>query len=155
MKISDRHDHLRGQLIVKSKGNLYQEVESVVKGCALEFGRDRPQQVKKALAAQLNQLGWADRVRLQGRNNLTINFMKNKTGLCVQLGNVARTYADLIKLAYLWEKKIIDCGIILVPDNNASSMLGANYADFDRLSREIELFSGIIKTPVLILALSN
>lgn len=86
---------------------------------------------------------------------MTISFLKDKIGLCIQLGNVSRTYADILKLNYLGHNGKISAGVIIVPGVLETKKLGANYARFDRLSREIELFSEIIETPILVLSLSD
>lgn len=61
----------------------------------LTFGRDNPKYIKSVVSEKdLMEKGWADRVRIVASTNLTINYMKNKVGVCFQLGNVARMYAD-------------------------------------------------------------
>jgi hypothetical protein len=155
MNISDKYNHLGANTVIKKKNLIYREVEEAIKNCNLRFGHDGPREIKRMLVRMLNITGWADRVKIKDDNQLTVSFVKGKIGVCIQLGNVARTYADLLKLAYLWDRKVIDVAVVLVPDSHESKLLGANYANFDRLSREIDIFKEIIKVPTLILALSS
>jgi hypothetical protein len=155
MRVCECYDHLQATDLLLAKGNLFGEIDSIISSCELRFGVNRPNEIKTFLAHGFNRNGWADRVRIQNNNNLTISFLKNNVGICVQFGNVARTYADILKLTYLGKKRIIDLGVIIVPDILESKSLGANYAQFDRLRREIDIFSEIIDVPLLVLSLTN
>jgi len=86
---------------------------------------------------------------------LTITFLKKKVGICFQIGNVARTYADILKLSQLNKKGIIDVGVIIVPHKNESKLMGANYAQFERLVKELAQFKEIVPTPIIVIGLSN
>lgn len=59
--------------------------------------------------------------------------MKNRVGVCFQLDNVARMYADLLKLQVLGKNGKIDAGVIIVPYGHESKLLGANYPRYDCL----------------------
>ena len=155
MKISDQFELHNPKEIIQNKQNIWEEINQVLMLCSLSFGKDRPSQIKGILSNEFNRLGWADRVLIRKQDNLTISYLKNRIGICVQFGNVARTYADVLKLTYLGNKNIIDAGIIIVPGNDESKLLGANYANFDRLSREMIIFSEILSYPILILAIIN
>jgi len=155
MKICDSYDHLQANNLLCAKDNIFHEIKFVISNCKMSFGRNRSTEIKTFFSQELNQKGWADRVKIQNNNNLTIGFLKDGVGICIQFGNVARTYADILKLTYLGKKRIIDVGIIIVPGAIESKLLGANYAQYDRLAREIEMFSEIIDLPILVLSLSN
>lgn len=86
---------------------------------------------------------------------LSISFLKSRVGVCFQIGNVARTYADILKLNQLNKKGIIDVGVIVVPHKLESKKMGANYAQFDRLANELSQFSDIISAPIIVIGLSN
>lgn len=154
MKVCNRFDHNGGLALLEGKGESFQEILSVLDDDRLDFGKHRPGAMRKELGIRLGTLGWADRVHV-GHSNLTISFLKDRIGVCLQLGNVSRTYADILKLLYLKSKKKIDCAIIIVPDSHASKELGANYAGFERLVREFQLFADIIDCPTLLIALSS
>lgn len=155
MKISEKYNYRDAEKILSKKASLLSELFGAVQQDDLRFGYDSPQKINASIAEKLNEKGWADRVKVSDATNLTINFMKNHVGICVQLGNVARIYADLLKLETLGVNGRIDVGIIVVPGGPESKMLGANYARFDRLKKEMQVFSGIITLPILIISLSN
>ncbi|MCB8949167.1 MAG: hypothetical protein H6653_14230 [Ardenticatenaceae bacterium] len=155
MQIINSYSHLNASEIIKKKQVVWPEIDSVLNNSEVEFGPTRPSEIKKVLNSSFNRLGWADRVRVHPNLKLTISFLKENVGVCLQLGNVSRTYADIIKLELLGERGIIDVGCIVVPDAQESKLLGANYARFDRLQREAVAFKKILNTPILILALGN
>jgi hypothetical protein len=155
MKICEQLDHREAEKILLSKGLILREITEAVQDSNLKFGRDTPQQIKRIVADHFNQRGWADRVKVSEKTNLTINFMKNRVGICFQIGNVARMYADILKLLALSQGGKIDVGVIIVPDEHESKLLGANYTRFDRLKKEMQVFSEIITLPILVISLSN
>lgn len=155
MRIVDKYSHRAAEKNLRNSGNEYLEIELSIQNCDLVFGTHRPNQIKKSISNELNHLGWADRVRILPNSNLTISFLKSQIGVCLQLGNVARTYADLLKLAFLGNRQIISNGVIIVPGSPESRILGENYAHYDRLAREVDIFADILETPLLILSIAN
>lgn len=153
MKICDYYSHLDAKRIISEK-NLFEELHFCLAINELVFKRGHPSKIKKAVGDNFNAYGWADKLRLKN-SNISINFLKSNVGVCIQIGNVARMYADLLKLYYLYDEGIIDVGVMCVPHQIESSTLGANYARYDRLINEIALFSKIIRVPILICCLSN
>jgi hypothetical protein len=153
MKICDHYEQNNALKILEKKYE-YKQIIDVIEDCDLLFGNATPNEIKKDISKRFNYLGWGDRIRIKG-SNLTISYFKNKVGICFQLGNVARTYADVLKLALLINSSICDVGVIIVPDSNISKKLGENYARFDRLSREMQVFQEIINFPIIIYAISN
>jgi len=154
MKICDTYSHLFAEDKLNLKNNLYLEIQEILTDNSLNFGDKRPNEIKIAINSKFNRKGWADKIKV-GNSRLTINFLKNKVGVCFQLGNVARTYADILKLAQLGKRNVIEIGIIIVPHKIESKLLGANYAQYDRLSTEIKHFGDIINLPILVIGLSN
>lgn len=154
MKVCNRFDHNGGLAILETKSDSFREILSALEHSSLDFKKNRPPAIRRELAVRLGALGWADRVHV-GRSNLTISFLKDRIGVCLQLGNVSRTYADILKLLYLKSKSKIDCAIVIVPDSHTSRELGANYAGYERLVREFQLFEDIIDCPTLLIALSS
>jgi hypothetical protein len=108
-----------------------------------------PRRARALIERSFSADGWASRVPVLG-SNLTISFLRQRTAVCLQLGNVARTYADLLKLQALFAAGRIEDSVIVVPDENLSRDLGSNHASFDRLEREFELFSEVINVPALL-----
>lgn len=154
MKICDTYSHLYASDKLAAKEGIYSEIEQILTDNNLVFGQKRPKQIKSVIADKFNSKGWADKTRV-GTSRLTISFLKGKVGICFQLGNVARTYADILKLSQLGKKNVIDIGVIIVPHKIESKKLGANYAQYDRLSAEIRHFQDIINVPILVIGLSN
>lgn len=154
MKICDQYNHHKGYELIQSKAALWKELNEVLTISTLSFGTNPSKEIKANISERLNQKGWADKVKV-GSSNLTISFLKLKVGVCFQIGNVARTYSDILKLSLLNKKGIIDVGIIIVPHKLESKKMGANYAQFERLSNELSQFSDIIPTPIIVIGLSN
>jgi len=154
MRICDQYNHHNGLKEIQYKDGILEEIRSLLTDARLTFGKNPPTEIKSRISEKFNQKGWADKVKI-GNSNLTINFMKSKVGVCFQIGNVARTYADILKLSQLNKKNIIDAGVIIVPHKLESKLMGANYAQFDRLAKELSQFSDIISTPILVIGLSN
>ncbi|MBK9636724.1 MAG: hypothetical protein IPO63_02505 [Bacteroidetes bacterium] len=154
MKICDTYSHLNASEKINRKNNLMEELEEILTDNTITFGLNRPDEIKSNISKRFNHNGWADKIRV-GNSRLTINYLKNKVGVCFQLGNVARTYADILKLAQLGKKNVIDIGVIVVPHKIESKKMGANYAQYDRLASEIKHFEDIIHTPILVIGLSN
>jgi hypothetical protein len=154
MKIRDQYSHHNGLEKIQEKNGILEEIHKVLTNNNLLFGSNSPKEIKIITNERFNQIGWADKVKV-GNSNLTISFIKSKVGICFQIGNVARTYADILKLFFLINKKLIDVGVIIVPHKIESNMMGANYAQFDRLVKELTQFDDIVNAPILILGLSN
>ncbi len=133
---------------------IYSEIERCLTEVDIPFLKGTPTSIKNAVSENFNNSGWADRINIK-HSRLSINYMKSRVGLCLQIGNVARMYADILKLCYLYDKGIIDVGVICVPHPFESRLLGVNYARFDRLKNEMILFKNIIKSPILIICLTN
>ena len=90
---------------------------------------------------------------MQG-SNLKINGIKNNTGLALQTGNVARFYADVLKLQWLYEENKIKNAIYVCLSKEAQkeSYL-SNTIHIERALREIDFFDKIITLPILFISL--
>lgn len=154
MKIENQYDHLRGLQNVKYKKGILEELMEVLSFSDLSFGSNPSKEIKKEISNRFNDKGWADKVRI-GTSKLTISYLKSKVGVCFQIGNVARTYADILKLSQLYKMGVIDVGVIIVPNQLESRKMGANYAHFNRLTSELKLFKDIVPIPILVIGLSN
>jgi len=154
MKICDLYSHRKGLEKVKQYPDEWKEIRSAINSSELAFGLNAPKDIKRKVSDRLNQKGWADKVRV-GNSKLTISFLKSRIGVCFQIGNVARTYADILKLSQLHKKGVIEAGVIIVPHKIESKKMGANYAQYHRLSNELAHFIDIVKAPILVVGLSN
>ena len=155
MRIIDSYSHRSADIVFESRVGILEEIRSVFNDGSTVIGRERSQEIKNIVSERFSQLGWADNVRVASGSSMTISFMKQQVGVNLQMGNVARTYADILKLDLLGFKGIIQVGVIVVASRSEAKQLGANYAYFERLKRELRIFTDVISTPLLALALSN
>ena len=154
MRVTTYYDHLKAENALKFKGKLLEEVLQFLTDPKIRFGITHPSDIKDIIGEKFEYNGWADKVPV-AKSKLTINYMKSKCGVCFQLGNVARTYADILKLMQLHYIKAIEVGIIIVPLKIESKKLGANYAQYERLEKEIKLYNDIIAVPIFLIGISN
>lgn len=114
---------------------------------------DGPRALRVEWSERFARDGWACDVGVLG-SNLSVSFMREHIAACAQLGNVARTYADLMKLQALFRADTISMGVMIVPDDEWSRALGSNHASFSRLSRDVDLFERVIDVPLLLVAVN-
>lgn len=141
-----------GKKNLLSKNDIWKEIEETFTNSKLSLQKGETAELKRQISNKLNQLGWSDDITIEP-TKLTINFIKKRVGLCFQLGNVARIYADLLKIQSLYRKKIIDSGVLIVPMKKEARTLGSNHAQFERLVEEMRLFNEIIDLPLVIIGL--
>ena len=106
MRVSVIHDHNGAEAILSEGGGTKRELLNVFTDGHMVLGRTSTYDIKSLIGEKMGDLGWADSVKLKS-TNLTVSFMKNKIGVCFQLGNVARSYADLLKLQFLFQEGVI------------------------------------------------
>ncbi|OZQ67683.1 restriction endonuclease [Paenibacillus sp. VTT E-133280] len=120
-----------------------------------EFRENSATDLRKLVLECLIELGWSDQVKVDRESNITITSMKNNVGLCLQLGNMARFYADILKLEVLHQKDTAVSAIYILPCKNAASKLGSNIAHFDRFTEELSIFKHIITIPIAVIGLES
>jgi hypothetical protein len=97
--------------------------------------------------------GWTDKVSICPGMKNTITSQKNRTGLCLQTGNMGRFYADLLKLQYLFIEEKLGCGIVVLPTQALSKQWSANVANYERFVRELHTYSKIITIPLAVIGI--
>lgn len=107
--------------------------------------------VKDDLKDKLLLEGWSGEYRLDTESKITITSYQKRIGLCFQTGNVGRVYADLLKLQSLFAKGNIDAGIFLLPKRKMTRVFGSNCASYERLLKELPIFSQVISIPLVII----
>lgn len=123
--------------------------ETVVARYAISTFRD-------AFLSEIKERGWSDEIDLDIRSNISITSEKLGTGLCLQTGNVSRTYADMLKLQALFIQGNISAGIIIVPTKDcAQNYCLSNSATYERLRRELEIFNQVITLPIVLIGFYN
>jgi hypothetical protein len=127
---------------------ILEDAKSMVESVNIEIGKSASPKIKQAFLQELLDRGWSDEVRIDDASAMTITSQKGDIGMCVQIGNVARVYADLLKLQTLFVNERITAGILIVPTRSAASRLGQNHASLERLTRELDIFSQTITAPI-------
>ena len=103
---------------------------------------------------RLLEEGWVKGLAV-GNSRLSIGYAKARIGMCIQMGNTSRVYADLLKLETLFRLKVIDQAVLVVPSDEYSTTLGTNYANFNRVEQDIQAFSPTISVPILLISVDN
>ena len=107
--------------------------------------------MKAQIVEKIVELGWSNEYLISSDSRLTISAFKHGVGLCCQTGNVARVYADLLKLQTLFINKNIGAGIIIVPTQKMANIIGTNVANSEKLNRELIIFKSVITIPLVII----
>ena len=138
------------------KASMYQDIISFINHSNNKIARYNI----RAFNSEFNQYllieGWTLNICLSRKSKITINAIKNDVGLCVQTGNVARMYADLLKLQSLYRNKTIRAAIYIVPQKDCAKTIGQNVANFERLQNELtNVFNKVITIPLLVIGFNN
>ena len=131
-------------------------VLSLIEKMDYSLGKYDIKNFKDDLSDQLAQMGWSGKVALSSKSNITITSMLKEIGLCTQTGNMARMYADLMKLQALYLDDKIKAAIFVLPTKTCANSFGGNVANFDRFTNELtNIFSKVITVPMLIVGFDN
>ena len=110
---------------------------------------------RAAILEDLRSEGWTNRVRLDPSSSISVTAARDGIALCLQTGNVCRTYADLFKRQLLFNREKIRQGVMIVFCKEEATPLGANLATYERLNRELKVFESIITLPLVVLGLQR
>jgi hypothetical protein len=152
MEICEIYSHFNGKSLLQQQDDIWMNILKTFNNPNLVFEKGEPRRIKMKISEDMNDFGWADNVVIHP-SHLTINFLKDKVGICFQLGNVARIYADLLKMKLLYDQDIITIGVLIVPVKEASKQLGHNHVYYERLIEEMKIFSNIIHMPISVIGL--
>ena len=145
------HSHCAGGETVPD--GLRKEVELAISVIVVKPARGSAPKIRDAFLSRLMVFGWSSEVAVAQGSDMTITSMKTDVGLCLQTGNMARMYADLIKLQTLYLNNAIKSAVIVVPSEPVAKILGSNIAQAKRLIRELDIFKKAYHVPTLIFAL--
>lgn len=145
------HSHCAGDEAVSA--NLQKEIASAITAISVKPGPRKATKLRDAFLTSLKISGWSGEVAVAQGSDMTITSIKNEVGLCLQTGNMARMYADLIKLQTLYLNNAIKSAVIVVPSEPVAKLLGSNIAQAKRLVRELDIFKKAYHVPTLIFAL--
>lgn len=130
-----------------------QEVLRSLEHCDIPIAHHNGPLIRNHIMSDLIENGWSGEVKISIESKISIASQKNKIGLGVQTaGNMARMYADLMKLQKLQLDDILTAGILILPTVNAAKQLGENLANSDRLQSELTIFKKVIFMPILVIA---
>ncbi len=143
------YDHRSGLKVVPN--SIISDVEKIIWDINPTLSKNAVAGIKKSIREQLEKEGWTREYRLDASSKITISSYLKGVGMCFQTGNVGRIYADLLKLQTLYTKGNITAGIILVPQIKTAKKLGSNMANYERLIRELPIFSQVITMPIVVI----
>ena len=112
--------------------------------------------LRYTIESSLARQGWSGRVRIAPKSALTLTGMRGRTALCIQTGNMARSYADLLKLQAFFVNARIDQAVYLIPTKKAARTLGQNIANFERFTSELaNQWSKVITVPIIVIGFED
>ena len=150
MKHSSR-SHCEGERIVPAA--LRKELAAALESLQVPIEEGASSKVRDEIVSKLRALGWSGELVVSQESKISITSMKGSTGLCLQTGNMARMYADLLKLQKLYLDNSIASAVMIVPSEPVAKALGANLAHATRLERELAIFKKVIHVPMVIYAI--
>jgi hypothetical protein len=147
------YSHCDGQQ--KFPATLRKEIEKAIKGINKHLKIGAAKEIRDEIINSLCVAGWTGGLALAAASNISITTSKNGVGLCLQTGNYARLYADLLKLQALYLNGTITTGAIILPSMPVAKKLGSNIANATRLERELEIFKKVYNLPTLVFSLEE
>lgn len=142
-------DHRSGLKVVPN--SIISDVENIIWNINPTLSKNTVTGIKESIRERLEKEGWTGEYRLDASSRITISSYLKGVGMCFQTGNVGRIYADLLKLQTLYTKGNITAGIILIPQIKTAKELGSNMANYERLIRELPIFSQVITMPIVVI----
>lgn len=129
------------------------DVEEVIAAIEVPAEKGAAPKIRDAFLEGLKERGWSGEVQVARGSDMTITSMKQAVGLCLQTGNMARMYADLMKLQTLYLDNAIQSAVFVVPSQPLALRIGSNIAQATRLERELVIFRKAHHVPTLLYAL--
>jgi hypothetical protein len=127
------------------------EICAAIDAVLVRPARGKATEIRDELNKHLRSFGWSAPITLSKDSRISISSIKETTGLCIQTGgNVARMYADWLKLQRLYIDESISCGAMIVPSKPTAKLLGDNVVHNSRLIQELTLFNKVINMPLIV-----
>jgi hypothetical protein len=145
------HGHRNGDKAVPASA--IKDVCAALKETTVSIERGRSSEVKGKVLDLLRQRGWSGEVSLSPHSKISVTSQKGDVGLCFQTGNMGRMYADLLKLQTLYTGGSIRTAVLVVPTYLAAKALGDNLANYERLTKEMEIYERVITVPLAIIGM--
>jgi hypothetical protein len=131
-------------------------VEDILRNIKIVIKPRCATELRNAILEELRKNGWSGEIRINARHNITLTGMKDRTAICIQTGNMARFYADLLKIQAHYQRGNIESAVYIVPTAEAARQMGENMANFERLTSELfDLFSDVITTPIFVYGIED
>ncbi len=148
------YNYRSGREIVPKE--LLEGVIRILEGMDHRLGKYEIRRFKDRLSDQLQMQGWPGPVNLSATSSITITSLYRRVGLCAQTGNMARMYADLLKLQALYLDENLKAAIYLVPTKACANAFGGNVANYERFLNELRnIFSRVITVPMVVIGFDN
>ncbi len=147
------YDHRSGLKIIPCE--MLENIKNIFLNYETKLTKSTSTMVKEELKRRLLIEGWSGEFRLDVDSKISITSFQNNTGLCFQTGNVGRVYADLLKLQTLFVKGRITAGIIIIPQKTMTKIFHSNCATYDRLIKELPIFSQVITVPIVVIGFTE
>lgn len=145
------YDHLSGgkkvPLAIRS------EIEQAIADISVKPAARAASKIRAAFLKAIGENGWPSEMAVCKDTNITITSVKSDVGLCFQTGNVARIYADMLKLQTMYLNSAIKSAVIVVPSYPVAKKLGSNIANARRLENELKVFNLAYSVPTLVFSL--
>jgi len=151
MKFIEAYNHHNGQMEWQ-KRDLFEWLTDVFEAPGVEIKRGATTAIRAHIRSQFNDQGWSAEVGIDPNHDLTVFSMKGDLVFQVQTGNISRAFYDLLKIQYLFAAKKINAAALAVPSHDAAGVLGSNIASYERLYKELQLFSRVISVPLLLIS---
>ena len=148
-----RYVHNSGDLVVPH--DVATKVEQALAACNGPIRRNSARSLRMRVLDRLRTCGWSNPVRIRAKRGLTITAMHGSLAMCLQTGNMARFYADLLKLQAQFIDGKISAAVYVLPMRSAATALGSNIANFERLTSELDMFRAVITVPILVLGFKS
>lgn len=147
------HSHCQGDARVPRP--LRAEVEVSILEIDVRSERGAARRLRDQFLANIRSKGWSGELSVARGSDMSITSIKDGVGLCLQTGNMARMYADLVKLQTLYLDNGIMSAVFVLPSHPTALQLGDNIASAARLERELEIFRKAYFVPTLLFALEG
>lgn len=131
-------------------------VVQIIEKLDFSIGKYDIRKFKDKLLDGLKTKGWSGQAFLSSKSSISITSLFLDVGLCAQTGNMARMYADLLKLQAMYVDEKIKAGVFVLPTKDCAKKIGGNVANYDRFLNELtNIFSKVITVPMVIIGFDN
>lgn len=152
MKLAYTYDDHHSAGTEWERRDLKEWITDIFEAPSIDIVQGCPPTIREHVRTELLNDGWALDVSLAHGTAINVTACKDDLGFQLQTGNMSRAPYDLLKLQYLFQAERIEAAALALPTKGAAKIMGANYANAERVIRELELFDRVITVPILIIA---